>query len=331
MRPKLSVLVPIYNVEPYLRQCLSSLVEQTLPEIEIICINDGSTDHSLDIVKEFAAKDSRITIIDKPNSGYGDSMNQGLEQAHGEYIGILESDDWIIPDAFATLYQAAKKANADVVKANYYKFRTLKNGDIATITKVEEITERQTIDPAKDRQVFLFAPAIWSAIYRADFLRQNKINFLPTPGASYQDLSFNFKVWSLAQRAVLLPEAFVNYRIDNANSSINNPGKVNCVVDEYSEIETFLCERGIFTKFGETMDTAKFRNYHWNFQRLSSKLAKQFYKTWRQDLLSAWDEGLLKKANFSKKDWAALTMIIKHPHIAYRTLRIRRGLKRLFA
>lgn len=330
MTPKLSILVPIYNVEKYLAQCLSSLVEQTLPEIEIICINDGSTDQSLSIVQEFARKDPRIVIIDKPNSGYGDSMNLGLKKAHGEYVGILESDDWIIPDAFATLYQAAKKANADVVKANYYKFRTLKNGDVATVTKVDEITKREIINPAEDRQVFQFAPAIWSAIYRTDFLRKNKIDFLPTPGASYQDLSFNFKVWALAQKVVLLPEAFVNYRIDNANSSVNNPGKVNCVVEEYAEIETFLCERGIFAQFGETMDSAKFRNYHWNFQRLSGKLAKGFYQTWRKDLLSAWDEGLLKKSNFGKKDWAALTMIVKHPHIAYRILRIRRSLKHLF-
>lgn len=330
MIPKLSVLVPIYNVEKYLAQCLSSLVEQTLPEIEIICINDGSTDKSLSIVQDFARKDSRIIVIDKPNSGYGDSMNQALKLARGEYIGILESDDWIIPDAFATLYQAAKKANADVVKANYYKFRTLKNGETATITKVEEITKREIINPAKDRRVFLFAPAIWSSIYRADFLRKNKIDFLPTSGASYQDLSFNFKVWSLAKKVVLLPEAFVNYRIDNINSSVNNPGKVNCVVEEYAEIETFLCERGLFAQFGETMDTAKFRNYHWNFQRLSGKLAKEFYQTWRKDLLSAWEEGLLKKENFSKKDWTALTMIIKHPHLAYFALRLRRNFKQLF-
>lgn len=328
MMPKLSILVPIYNVEAYLKQCLNSLVDQSLQDIEIICINDGSTDKSLEIIKDFAKRDSRIVIINKKNSGYGDSMNQALKQAKGEYIGILESDDWIALDGFSKLYQAAKEYNADVVKANYYKVRSAKNGSYTVVAQTEEITKLEVVNPAKARQVFQFAPAIWSAIYRADFLRDNKIDFLPTPGASYQDLSFNFKVWALAKKAVLLPEAYVKYRIDNANSSINNPGKVNCVVDEYAEIETFLCERGIFNEFGETMDTAKFRNYHWNFQRLSGKLAKQFYATWCQDLQSAWDEGLLKKENFSKKDWAALTMIIKHPKIAYLVLRARIMLKR---
>lgn len=164
MKPKLSILVPIYNVEKYLSQCLESITAQTLQDIEIICINDGSMDGSLDIIKDFAKNDNRIVIIDKPNSGYGDSMNQGLEKATGEYIGIVESDDWIELDAFERLYQIARKNKADVVKANYYKVRN--NVDVE---KVAEIPTREVMCPAEDRKVFLFAPAIWSAIYRRDF------------------------------------------------------------------------------------------------------------------------------------------------------------------
>lgn len=329
MRPSISILVPVYNVETYLAQALSSLVSQSLDDLEIICINDGSTDGSLAILQRFAKKDSRIAIIDKPNTGYGDSMNLGLKRAKGKYIGILEPDDYIEEDALKIMYGAAIKYDADVVKANYYRTRTNRKTGATEDTKVEEITERQVINPSKNREVFYFAPAIWSMIYKKSFLVDNQIKFLPTPGASYQDLSFNFKVWALAHKAVLLPEAFLHYRIDNENSSVNNPGKVNCVVDEYAEIETFLTERGIFAKFGETMDTAKFRNYHWNFQRLNKTLAKEFFQTWRADLLSAWDEGLLKKENFTSRDWLALKTIIKHPRIAYRTLRLRRWLKNL--
>lgn len=326
MKPKLTVLVPIYNVEPYLAQCLSSLADQTLEEIEIFCINDGSQDNSLSIIKEFARNDKRIKLINKDNSGYGDSMNLGLKRAHGEYIGILEPDDWIQPDAFAKMYAAAKEYRADVVKTNFYRTSTDAKG-ITTDIKVEEINAQKMLEPHAERQVFQFRPAIWSAIYRREFLEKNQIRFLPTPGASYQDLSFSFKVWALAKTVVLLTEAFVHYRIDNENSSVNNPGKVNCVCDEYAEIETFLCERGIFSDYGETMNAAKFRNYHWNFQRLDDNLAKQFYQTWRQELLSAWDEGLLKRENFSKKDWLALKMIIKYPHFAYDILRLRIKLK----
>ncbi len=326
-QPKLSILVPVYNVEKYLAQCLSSLVGQSLQDIEIICINDGSTDGSLAILQRFAKKDSRIAIIDKENTGYGDSMNKALKRAHGEYVSILEPDDWIEENAYKIMYQAAKKANADLVKTNFYRTRTNPKTGLTEDFRTSEVAQKETIKPSDKREVFQFMPAIWSAIYKKSFLIDNNINFLPTPGASYQDLSFSFKVWTLAEKAVLLPDAFVHYRIDNEGSSINNPGKINCVVEEYAEIETFLCERGFFPKFGETMNAAKFRNYHWNFQRLDKKLAKEFYQTWRRELVSAWDEGLLKQSNFSQKDWLALKTIIKHPRIAYFVLNLRKRLK----
>ena len=93
--PKVSVIVPVYNVEPYLRECMDSIVRQTLKEIEIICINDGSTDGSLEILKEYADRDDRIILVDKENGGYGLAMNIGLDRASGEYIGIVEPDDYV--------------------------------------------------------------------------------------------------------------------------------------------------------------------------------------------------------------------------------------------
>src|SRR5574344_757344 len=106
---EVSILIPIYNVEKYLEQCLESVCNQTLKDIEIICINDGSTDSSLKIIKDFQKNDDRVVLINKKNSGYGDSMNKGLEKATGEYIGIVESDDFIEKDAFEKLYSLAKK------------------------------------------------------------------------------------------------------------------------------------------------------------------------------------------------------------------------------
>ena len=119
--PKVSILIPIYNVEKYLRQCLESVVNQTLEDIEIICINDGSTDSSPEIIREFASRDSRIKVIDKQNTGYGHSMNQGLKAATGEYIGIVESDDFVELNMFESLYITAKNNGAEVVKSEYVK------------------------------------------------------------------------------------------------------------------------------------------------------------------------------------------------------------------
>ena len=101
--PKVSVVIPCYNVEKYLHQCLDSVVNQTLKELEIICVNDGSKDSTLAIIQEYAARDDRIRIVDKPNGGYGESMNRGFDLATGEYIGIIESDDYAELDMFEKL------------------------------------------------------------------------------------------------------------------------------------------------------------------------------------------------------------------------------------
>ena len=105
--PKISIIVPIYNTNKYLNECLISLQNQTLKDIEIICVNDGSTDNSLDIIMEYI-NDNRFIIINKNNSGYGDSMNQGLNFANGEYIGIVESDDFVDIEMFKSLYRILK-------------------------------------------------------------------------------------------------------------------------------------------------------------------------------------------------------------------------------
>ena len=247
MNPTISILVPIYNTEKYLRQCLDSLIHQTFSDLEIICINDGSTDHSLDIIKEYQAKDPRIILINKENTGYGDSMNQGLKKAQGEYIGILEPDDWIELNAYEKLYQLAEARQPDVVKANYF---TEKNGKSTKISAIDPQDSNKILNPRQNPELFRLAPTIWTAIYRRSFLKKNRIDFLPTPGASYQDTGFSFKVWAEAESVILTSDAFVHYRFDNNNSSVNNPGKMQCVVDEYVEIETYLTERGQFAELG---------------------------------------------------------------------------------
>ena len=106
---KVSIIVPVYNVEKYLKRCLDSITNQTLKELEIICINDGSTDNSLKILKQYAHKDKRISIINKQNEGLSVARNTGMEAASGEYIGFVDSDDWIDLDFYKKLYTTAKK------------------------------------------------------------------------------------------------------------------------------------------------------------------------------------------------------------------------------
>lgn len=290
---KVSVLVPIYNVEDYLGECLDSLVGQTLKDIEIICINDGSTDGSLEIIKKYALKDERIKIVDKKNTGYGDSMNKGLKMATGEYVGIVESDDFIEPDAFERLYRIAKEYDLDVVKSNFYEYFTGKHSDInkSNMFLPEEVG--RVIDPRKNRHVFYEQPSIWSAIYKRDFLKDNDIWFLPSPGASYQDAGFNFKVWTMARRVCFVNEAFLHYRQDNPNSSVKSNGKVYAVKDEYDEAERYLRERDMMEEYGATLAAMRFSSYIWNMNRLTRKAAHEFGKVARKDYERIKEEGFL--------------------------------------
>jgi len=117
--PNISIIVPIYNVKKYLNKCLNSLINQTLKNIEIICVNDGSTDNSFEILMQYK-NDKKIIILNKTNSGYGDSMNQGIEYTSGQYIGIIEPDDFADIHMFENLYKYTKNNSIDIIRSNYY-------------------------------------------------------------------------------------------------------------------------------------------------------------------------------------------------------------------
>jgi len=284
-QPKVSILVPCYNVEKYLKQCLDSIVNQTLKNIEIICINDGSTDSTLSIIKQYAKKDKRFVIIDKENEGYGKSMNRGLDKATGQYIGIVESDDWADKRMFADLVKLAEKHNCDVVKSNYYKYTTENGEHNEKNNSLPEWNCGHVINPLKSNAIFWSAPAIWSAIYNRKFLVKNKIRFLESPGASFQDTGFNFKVFGCAKRAWLTTDAYLHYRCDNENSSVKSTGKIFCVCDEYEEIERFFKERGQLSfTMHQLISHIKLGTYMWNLDRLGGDARKQFAKRFNTEL-----------------------------------------------
>lgn len=327
--PKVSVVIPCYNVEKYLRQCLDSVVNQTLKELEIICVNDGSKDSTLDIIKEYAARDDRFKIIDKPNAGYGDSMNRGFDLASGEYIGIIESDDYADLDMFEKLYTTAKKHDLDVVKSGFYYYWS-KDGEKNVPNPIASyITSQRTFCPTRDftskRELvdfFNIKPTIWSAIYRKDFIRSNEIRFNETPGASYQDASFNFKVWVCAQRVRLLEDCFLHYRQDNEASSINSPGKVYCICDEYDEMARFLetrpVEKGIIEP---VMIRIKYDSFNWNYERLSEPLQEEFIQRFQDEFKQHQIDGTLQQEYFEWYKWNTVNKII-HDGERYHKFRV---------
>lgn len=312
--PAVSVLIPCYNAEKYLRQCLDSVVGQTLKDLEILCINDGSTDSTLSIMREYAARDSRIRILDKPNSGYGDSMNKALDMATGEYLGLVESDDWADAKMFEALYLAAKEYDCDMVKSNFYDYL----GGSSTLHEIILPQDAGVLlRPLERNAIFSSTCYIWTALYRRSWLKEQNIRFLPTPGASYQDTSFNFKALACARRAWFLREAFLHYRRDNANSSVFSSGKAYSICEEYHEIERFIGERKEFSCLLPVAQKMKYQSYFWNFRRLPIPIDREFGYRAASEFAEAFRLGLVDKSLFKSKHYKRLRLWASRPWLFF--------------
>ena len=274
--PKLSIIIPIYNENKYLKECLESILNQTLKNIEIICVNDGSTDNSLEIIMTYK-NDNRIIIIDKNNSGYGNSMNHGLDIVSGEYIGIVESDDFIDLDMYENLYKITKKGDIDIVRSNFYLYWENKK-EIINFKFMKNLYNK-ICNPLELQNIFLYQPSIWAGIYKKDLLIKNNIKFLNTPGASYQDTSFFYKTLFKSKNIFCYKKAFYYYRQTNINSSVNNNtlNKAILVHKELNEIEKYI-KRDIklYNKNEKYFNTKKIMTLLWNLNRVDKK--KQYNK-----------------------------------------------------
>ena len=280
---KVSILIPIYNVEKYLRQCLDSVVNQTLKDIEIICINDGSTDSSTEIIEEYVDKDERIKVINKKNSGYGHSMNQGLKLASGEYIGIVESDDFAELNMFEILYNKAKLSDAEIVKSNFWaqiETRSLFMENLINEPYERVFSPKDRVDTIFKRQI-----AIWSAIYKREFLQKNKIFFNETPGASYQDVSFHVKSMICSEKIYFIRDAFLHYRKDNPDSSMKAKNKIYCIFDEFAEIKKFFSSRKeLIEKFQHAIEDLKLRQCEFHFTHIDDRYKFDFFQRMNEEI-----------------------------------------------
>lgn len=242
---KLSIIVPVYNVEKYLPKCLESLIKQTLKDIEIICVNDGSMDNSLAILKEFASKDSRIRIIDNQHQGVAKTRNTGIEQSTGEYIGFVDSDDYIDLDFFEKLYNSATKSNSDIAIASILKHKNFFNIYNAKYTKEETaITIQDKIKLCEDKKHFFFYA--WNKIYHSGFIKENNIKF--SEGQIYEDVMFAIKALYYSNKIISVYGTKYHY-IEHENSLTKYKDKTgekeHDLIKAYSELQEFCNSKNI--------------------------------------------------------------------------------------
>ena len=219
---KVSIIVPIYNAEKYLKQCLESIQSQTLRDIEIICVDDGSTDSSPEIMDKFAEKDSRFKVVHKPNGGNGHSMNAGLSVATGEYIGCVEADDYIEKNMFEKLYLYSNDGSIDIVKSNFWNCYEDESGKITKVVNEERNNMPELAMPFTIKeypQILWGHPSIWSAIYKRSLIEDNNIKFKEAKGGGWVDNPFFFETMCCAKSIYLTKRPFYNYRTEVEGSS----------------------------------------------------------------------------------------------------------------
>lgn len=215
--------MPSLNVGEYIEECILSVINQTLKEIEIICIDAGSTDNTLEILKEYAKKDSRITILASDEKSYGHQVNMGFEKATGEYISIIETDDFIDENMLETLYNLSDNGEVDLIKSTFYHYSDYdKNNikaDIDTFKRELPNSKKFTL---KEEPHFVEGhPSVWAGIYKRSFLEKNEIRMVEAPGGGWVDNPFFFETAIAAESIVYIHQAFYYYRVSNPNSSSN--------------------------------------------------------------------------------------------------------------
>lgn len=244
-----SILIPIYNVENYLEQCLKSIPHNDLC-MELICINDGSSDGSLGVLEEVARIDKRIIVINKQNEGYGASLNQGMREARGRYIGIVEPDDYLDSDMFAVLFKYAQELGfPDVVKSAYWSVSETDDSDRRPCNFHGRIQASQCLFRIEEEPLLLrYHPSIWSAIYKKEFLDDCSIRFKEVPGAGWVDNPFMVETLCQARTIAYIDEAFYCYREDRTGSSSNNIADYRIPLDRWIEMTETLNRIGISDK-----------------------------------------------------------------------------------
>jgi len=214
MSPDISIIIPVYNSSKYLRQCLDSIISQTITDIEIICVDDGSTDNSLDILNEYKQKDSRIIILQQKNKGGGAARNLGLSVAQGKYLSFLDSDDYFNLDMLQSAYETAEKYNADVTifkfREYYDNLSIYSSGELGLFETMDENRNLISLNDIPSAIFSLTNPAPWNKLYNHEYIISHNLKFQEI--AKCNDLYFGFTTLYFAERIALLNKCLVSYR-----------------------------------------------------------------------------------------------------------------------
>ena len=287
MNSLISVIVPVYNVEKYLSKCLESIINQTYQNLEIICVDDGSTDSSPKILEEYAKKDTRIKILSQTNSGQGVTRNLAINLAKGEYIMFVDSDDWLSLNACEVLLNKISLTNSDFVIFGAYLFDDNKNCERIdspywSVDEYREILKRKEVFDYKDVKDIIFKRfSPWNKFYNASFLKANNIKF--DEKLEFEDVIFHMKSFLFADRITYCQDCLYNYRLFHSSSCTERfrKGK-ECfdIIEVVGVVEKFLNAKNAFVELESPFLKWKIETYIYYYNNIfpSKKLIKNKFK-----------------------------------------------------
>lgn len=295
---KVSVIMPSYNVVKYIDECMKSVLSQTLSDIEIICVDARSEDGTYEKLEKYASENSCIKLIQSEKRSYGYQMNIGIAAAKGDYIGIVETDDYVASEMFEKLYIAALENSLDFVKTDFYYFIDFQGERLkAPYERDVEGNYNKVISMKKDRSAMRFPQqnTIWSGLYRKKMILDNNIKFNETAGAAYQDTGFALLCTMCSDNVMFLNDKLYYYRQDNSNASVRNDLGYAKIPMEFNWIKEEMVQRGYdadeycMALFGYFRLVA----YEWNYTRLSEKAAKDFLDFIKDEKQIEFDNSLM--------------------------------------
>ena len=245
---KISIIIPVYNVEPYIRKCLDSVLNQTYTNLEMLLINDGSTDNSGIICNDYAAKDSRIRVFHKANGGVSSAKNVGLKHMTGKYVGFVDSDDWIEPDMYEILHTAIRDSNADISIASYFK--DTDNTSVA-MTNMKQIPNRvinikeMLLYPLQRDYYMGFCGYLWNKLFSADVFLKNNLQFDENINYAEDLLLYTRAVTEGDCKGFYVDKPLYHYR--QRPESIAHSKSVNVKTDllkAYKKVEQIFTQKG---------------------------------------------------------------------------------------
>jgi len=285
---KVSVVIPVYNIEKHLEQCMDSVLGQTLKEIEVICVDDGSTDSSPAILARYAQKDGRVRVITQTNAGPGVARNAGMEQASGEYLIFLDSDDWFEPNFLENMLYTAERHKADVTICKAVEFDTATGKELPTqwMMKEQYLPGPEFAPEEIAEHLFQFTYGMpWDKFYRRDWLLKTEIRYPALKNS--EDLAFVFPSLLAARKIAILSEVMIHHRVNRGTSVSNSRTKQpTAPYEAFQIVKDYLDREALMERYRRSFLNWAMEFLVWHVSNMRDReIQRRYFEVLRQQWL----------------------------------------------